>query len=137
MLRTKTIDPVSSMAPVDFAAATLENGDFNQYWYSAATVRAMVTEAESAVAAGEAESSDSDGGSNSALLAFVSTPSVFFSLSPEIRARSVLLEFDPQWQDDPGFVFYDYRKPLDLPQRCAPMPSAGSCPPSTECASSM
>lgn len=109
---------------MDFVAATRENGDFNQYWYSAATVRAMVAEAESAMAAIDAESggAHSDDGSDSALLAFVSTPSVFFSLPPEVRARSVLLEFDRQWQNDPGFVFYDYRKPLELPQRCALMP---------------
>lgn len=45
-----------------------ENGDFNQYWYSAKTIEALVAEVEE----------------NSTKAAFLSTPSILFSL-PRVR----------------------------------------------------
>ena len=32
-----------------------------------------------------------------------------------LRAKSVLLDFDPQWTKDPNFVHYDYNNPEDIP----------------------
>eukprot|EP01059_Diplonema_ambulator_P006391 TRINITY_DN16109_c1_g1_i1.p1 TRINITY_DN16109_c1_g1~~TRINITY_DN16109_c1_g1_i1.p1 ORF type:complete len:402 (+),score=116.65 TRINITY_DN16109_c1_g1_i1:23-1207(+) len=75
---------------------TAENADLNQYWYSDNTVKAFVKEIEALTVKGAA---------------FLSTPSLYFSLSDEVRAKCKLFEYDEQWSSDPGFVFYDYNKP--------------------------
>ena len=36
--------------------------------------------------------------------ALVSTPSIYFALNPEVRRQHVVLDFDTQWREDPGFV---------------------------------
>jgi len=48
-------------------------------------------------------------------VAFLSTPSLYFSVSPATRQRARLLDFDTQWAGDPGFVKYDYQHPKALP----------------------
>lgn len=48
----------------------------------------------------------------------VSTPSIFFCLPEEARARSRVLDYDRQWEADPGFVFYDFTEPEALPSDC-------------------
>jgi hypothetical protein len=47
-------------------------------------------------------------------MAFVSTPSVYFSLPSEFKEQSTLLEYDQKFKGDKGFVFYDFNKPLEL-----------------------
>ena len=48
--------------------------------------------------------------------AFLSTPSVFFSLSdPGLISRSRLLDYDAQWSAHPSFVSYDFHHPRALP----------------------
>ena len=64
-----------------FVVKTPENGDLNQYWYSPATIGAMV---EEAVAEGTR-------------VACLSTPSIFFSLPKEVRAVSAVLDLDDQF----------------------------------------
>jgi len=76
-----------------------ERADLNQYWYSQRTIEAFVEEIV-------------DCGGSAAL---VSTPSVFFCLPAATRSRSKVLDFDRQWEADPGFVFYDFNAPADLP----------------------
>eukprot|EP00931_Biecheleriopsis_adriatica_P092282 TRINITY_DN66105_c0_g1_i1.p1 TRINITY_DN66105_c0_g1~~TRINITY_DN66105_c0_g1_i1.p1 ORF type:complete len:395 (+),score=107.43 TRINITY_DN66105_c0_g1_i1:46-1185(+) len=82
-----------------FLESTTERADLNQYWFSPATVAAFVAEI-------------CDAGGSAAL---VSSPSVFFSLPEEVRQRSKVLDFDRQWESDPGFVFYDFNEPENLP----------------------
>ena len=45
----------------------------------------------------------------------VSTPSIYFALDPACRAGHRVLEFDEQWKDDPGYTFYDFNLPEQLP----------------------
>merc|ERR1711907_317965 len=44
----------------------------------------------------------------------VSTPSIYFALSPEERAGHRVLDFDAQWAGDPGFTHYDFNAPSDI-----------------------
>jgi len=84
-----------------FQGATKERGELNQYWFSEKTAAAFVQEVEAQSKLGAA---------------FVSTPSLYFSLKDEeLRKKSKVLEFDTQWESDPGFVMYDYRKPEQIP----------------------
>lgn len=48
-------------------------------------------------------------------IAFLSTPSLYFSISSATRQRSRLLDFDTQWAGDSGFVKYNYEHPEALP----------------------
>mmetsp|Transcript_80348 Transcript_80348/g.176135 ORF Transcript_80348/g.176135 Transcript_80348/m.176135 type:complete len:378 (-) Transcript_80348:213-1346(-) len=87
------------MAGNDFLKETQERSDLNQYWYSQPTIDAFVEEISAC------------GGT----AALVSTPSVYFSLPQEVKARCKVLDFDRQWEWDAGFVFYDFNKPIDVP----------------------
>ncbi|KAL6755575.1 putative N6-adenine methyltransferase-domain-containing protein [Haematococcus lacustris] len=78
-----------------------EKEDFNQYWYSSHTISKIVQELLSC----------------SQKAAFLSTPSVYFSLpkGSSLRQNSWVLDFDTQWASDPHFVKYDFNSPLALP----------------------
>jgi len=72
----------------------------NQYWYSKHTIDVLV---EQIMAVG-------------GRVAFLSTPSLYYSLPSEGRSRSKCLDFDKEtFGKNPGFVFYDFNKPEDLP----------------------
>lgn len=76
--------------------------ELNQYFFSKGTIAVLTAEIE------EQAPADS-------LIAFLSTPSLYFSLFPATRQHARLLEIDDQWALDPGFVLYDYRHPEALP----------------------
>ncbi|GAX73222.1 hypothetical protein CEUSTIGMA_g675.t1 [Chlamydomonas eustigma] len=84
-----------------FLIKTSENELLNQYWYSAATIEALVQEILS----------------SASRVAFLSTPSVYFSLpkDSEVKKSSWVFDFDEQWRTDPHFCKYDFNKPEDLP----------------------
>ncbi|TNV77600.1 hypothetical protein FGO68_gene11409 [Halteria grandinella] len=83
-----------------FLAKHKEKSDFNQYWYSKATINFMASECEQF----------------GQKIAFLSTPSIYFSLkNKEIKAASRVFDFDTKFNKDPGFVFYDFNKPEDIP----------------------
>ena len=134
---------------------TKENGDYNQYWYSTNTI-SKILEVRSAlcillpfqlaarfippsflkrVHVQELEKQCKS-------VAFISTPSVYFSLEEvcreaqlavkqwcvcsnncsayvlqgsQLRKDSVVLEHDKQWESDPGFVWYDFNDPEGIP----------------------
>lgn len=48
-------------------------------------------------------------------IAFLSTPSLYFSLPVNRRENCCVFDFDLKWRDDKGFVFYDFHNPLELP----------------------
>ena len=74
-----------------------ENADLNQYWFSKNTMDAFVKEIQAQSKLG---------------VAFLSTPSLYFSLTDEnLRSKSKVFEFDKQWSNDSGFVFFDYNNP--------------------------
>eukprot|EP00954_Amorphochlora_amoebiformis_P020836 1342231-Amorphochlora_amoeboformis.AAC.1 len=85
----------------DFLKSNEEKIKLYQYWYSKSTIEAIVRECE-------------DVGEK---VAFLSTPSVYFSLDEKSKLykNSVLLDFDKAFDRAPGFVFYDYKKPNDIP----------------------
>ena len=50
------------------------------------------------------------------IIAFLSTPSLYFTMPDEIRKRCYCFDFDKKWDNDRGFVFYDFNKPTELPE---------------------
>ena len=79
-----------------FLDATAEVEDLNQYWYSAPTLETLVAEC------------------TGWRCACVSTPSVFFSLDDETRAKSAVLDLDEQWRGVAGYYRYDFNAPAQL-----------------------
>lgn len=104
-----TCEPPRAVFTSDAVKAQL-----NQYWYSTKTIRTILSEVLH----------------HATRAAFLSTPSLFFALDQPLssdeteedarrrkalRSKSVLLEYDRQWESDAGFVFYDFRKPDHVP----------------------
>lgn len=88
-----------------FLKITPENENYNQYWYSEATIAEMVNE----IVAQGCQS-----------VACVACPSLFFSFKLEhkdIFDHSILMDIDTQWEKEPNYYCYDYKKPLDLPEK--------------------
>ena len=75
-----------------------EKADLNQYWYSEGTLQALVQELVM---------------SGCQHVAFLSTPSVFFSLPEDTPPRlgSFLFDLDEKWSGLPAFVRYDFNDP--------------------------
>ena len=98
---TDSILPTASSAsPSTFLSSHAEKLKLNQYWYSSPTISAMVSEVEAL----------------SSRCAFLSTPSVFFSLtSPTLISASRLFDFDQQWASHTSYVHYDFHHPQLLP----------------------
>ena len=96
-----------------FLDANPEDADHNQYWYSKATMNTMIQDQiEQHVASGSP--------AGGLVIAFLSTPSLYFTLPDEIRKNSYCLDFDKgpmnAWEKDRGYVFYDFNKPTELPE---------------------
>lgn len=73
--------------------------DMNQYWYSQHTIDVFVQAIEEC-------------GGN---VAFLSTPSLYYSVSADLRRSCKCFDFDATaFGKDPGFVFYDFNKPEDI-----------------------
>jgi hypothetical protein len=83
-----------------FLARWTENSEFNQYWYSQHTIETLVQE----VAV-----------QGLVTVACVSTPSIYFSLPPDLKALAKVLDYDRNFAKDPNYVFYDFNTPLELP----------------------
>lgn len=49
-------------------------------------------------------------------IAFLSTPSLYFSLPEKFRQLCHVFDYDKKWDNDRGFVLYDYNCPSDIPQ---------------------
>ena len=88
----------------DFLKGNAEDGDLNQYWYSPKTISRIV------------EDLTEQAGEDKAI-AFLSTPSLYFSMPEAVRARSFVLDYDRKWESDRGFVFYDFNDPANLPAK--------------------
>lgn len=83
-----------------FLQSTPESHSLNQYWYSERTIAALVSEIES--------------GALGHRIAFLSTPSVYFSLPANSVARqsSIVFDIDEQWSG-PNFRRFDFRQGVD------------------------
>ena len=91
---------ISTFKWIQFIVIVSQDPNYNQYWYSPHTISVMVEEIEHL------------GGE----VAFLSTPSLYFSVSEQCRSRSKIFEFDKKWSSDSNFVFYDFNKPEELPE---------------------
>ena len=87
-----------------FLAGHEEKADLNQYWYSQATIDVIVAEVEEV----------------SEKAAFLSTPSIYFSLkrSSPLRKASWVFDLDKQWESEPGFFAYNFNDPENVPDEC-------------------
>eukprot|EP00826_Nyctotherus_ovalis_P020284 TRINITY_DN16358_c0_g2_i6.p1 TRINITY_DN16358_c0_g2~~TRINITY_DN16358_c0_g2_i6.p1 ORF type:complete len:110 (-),score=25.88 TRINITY_DN16358_c0_g2_i6:320-649(-) len=74
--------------------------EFNQYWYSKDTIDFIVSEVTA----------------YAKRAAFLSTPSVYFSLKDPIKSSSRVFELDKKFSSDPNFVYYDFNKPTEVPE---------------------
>jgi EEF1A lysine methyltransferase 1 len=83
----------------EFLKNNPEDGDYNQYWYSTYTIQEMVKD----IVAQDCK------------VAYLSTPSLYFSVPPEHQAKSKVFDIDKKWEKDPGFVYYDYKEPESVP----------------------
>ncbi|EFJ13300.1 hypothetical protein SELMODRAFT_424673 [Selaginella moellendorffii] len=84
-----------------FVQRTPEKWELNQYWYSAATIAAIVKEVEE----------------RATKAAFLSTPSVYFSLKDlQLRKCSFVFDVDAQWSRSPNYVKWDFNKPKEIPE---------------------
>jgi len=93
---------MSATAIATFLKDNVEDGDYNQYWYSVYTIAKVIEDL--------VEQAGSD-----KVIAFLSTPSLYFSLPDEVRARSFVFDYDKKWTSDRGFVFYDFNDPTGIP----------------------
>jgi len=98
---------------LQFLRTVGEDPTLNQYWYSARTIRAIIDELESTTITNNATAkpSDDDAGAPQLRIAFLSTPSLYFSLTPgagSVRESSIVFDFDTQWSDHPNYRFFDY-----------------------------
>jgi len=78
-----------------FLLRNAEKADLNQYWYSKKTIEKMVDDV------------CRYGGKK---IAFLSTPSIYFSLPENIRNKSTLFDLDPKWTKEPRYVLYDFKQ---------------------------
>ena len=78
-----------------------ENTSLNQYWYTAKTIRSMCEDLEA----------------QELRVAFLSTPSVYFSLSESSAPRrtSIVFDYDRQWEGHPNYCFYDFNDAQTIP----------------------
>lgn len=84
---------------MEFLEQNAEDAKHNQYWYSPYTIQCILDDLILF------------GGS----VAFLSTPSLYFSAPDSIRQHSKVFDFDRKWESDPGFIFYDFNNPEEIP----------------------
>ena len=53
--------------------------------------------------------------------AFISTPSLFFSIPKATRKKlgCVVLDYDRKWEKEDGLYFYDFNKPAEIAEELA------------------
>ena len=84
-----------------FLLRNIEKADLNQYWYSKKTIEKMVNEV--CCYGGEK-------------IAFLSTPSIYFSLPEDVRKKSTLFDLDSKWTKEPRYVLYDFNQIETIPK---------------------
>ena len=109
-----------------------ENSNFNQYWYSSATIQVITsaileilnssntntnistttTNSNTDIIAASCPPSTGTTATTIKRVAFLSTPSLYFALPDQYRQHCKLFDFDEgTWASDPGYIHYDYKKP--------------------------
>mmetsp|Transcript_5369 Transcript_5369/g.11800 ORF Transcript_5369/g.11800 Transcript_5369/m.11800 type:complete len:264 (+) Transcript_5369:59-850(+) len=100
-------DNVDKSEADKFLCETAENSDLNQYWYSKNTIETICDAIRECFSISEGTR-----------VAFISTPSLFFSLSLKEREQSALFDFDTSWESCSGYHFYDYKDPANVKEEC-------------------
>lgn len=72
------------MSAAQFLKENIEDGDYNQYWYSEKTIGRIV------------EALIANGGS----IAFLSTPSIYFALPDDIRSKAYVFDVSLKLQNE-------------------------------------
>lgn len=80
-----------------------EKENLNQYWFSENTISALVNEIESLFNEGFIQ------------IACISTPSLYFSLPEQVKKCAKVFDIDTAFQRDPGFVYFDFNHPENIP----------------------
>ena len=91
----KTLSTNNLKGSAGFVDSTPERRDLNQYWYSRKTISVLLSECKNTIESG-------------GRVAFISTPSLYFSLPENMRAGSCVFDIDEQWSNDEGFHRFDY-----------------------------
>jgi hypothetical protein len=114
--------PSAEAAAAAFLSTAPEKAEHNQYWYSQRTIAAMLAGVDEVLSGAADGAAGATGGGAPRRVAFLSTPSLYFSMPAAARAGGVaggghaVLDFDDaQFGSDPGFVHYDFHKPTELP----------------------
>lgn len=105
-----------------FLDCHLEKAEMNQYWYSPLTIQYLcsaIKEILGIMHGGnrhvndniESESKNEGGLTTGQRVAFLSTPSLYFAYPAELRKHCALFDIDKVWENDPGFVYYDFEQP--------------------------
>ena len=90
---TSEKDNAKSQNSNTFLSSTDENGNLNQYWYSKNTIDTLCNAIREGLSiGGDSESSSRSGSNSSRRVAFLSTPSLFFSLSSQEREHCALFD---------------------------------------------
>ena len=79
---------MASLLVGKFLSDNAEDADYNQYWYSPYTISKIVEDLSAEFSTGS--------------VAFLSTPSIYFSLDEEFRSRCFVFDFDKKWENDRG-----------------------------------
>ena len=81
-----------------------EKENLNQYWFSEHTISVLISEISLLFSQGHSK------------IACISTPSLYFSLPDEVKRSSKVFDIDIAFQNDPGYVFYDFNHPENIPE---------------------
>ena len=91
-----------------------EDGQFNQYWYSVDTISTLCSAILEAIS--------SLPKSQKRRIAFLSTPSLYYSMPNKSHSENnicvKLFDYDRQWENDDGFIFYDFNHPTEFQCKC-------------------
>ncbi|EGR29840.1 hypothetical protein IMG5_147690 [Ichthyophthirius multifiliis] len=84
-----------------FIVKNPENANFNQYWYSSKTIELLVNQTLQ----------------NGKICAFLSTPSVFYSIQDQQFLKNCFLfEYDNKFaKNNTNFIYFDFKNPQEIP----------------------
>mmetsp|Transcript_27346 Transcript_27346/g.42464 ORF Transcript_27346/g.42464 Transcript_27346/m.42464 type:complete len:254 (-) Transcript_27346:43-804(-) len=88
----------------EFLEANPEKHELEQRWYSRESISLYISVIMDALWTLPAD----------ARIAFICTPSLYFTIPERTRSRCFLFDIDERWSSDRGFVLYNYIKPIDI-----------------------
>ncbi|KAL0479924.1 N(6)-adenine-specific DNA methyltransferase [Acrasis kona] len=90
-----------------FLLRNKENSLLNQYWYSTKTIDTIILEVEDHISKRSSKNLPWR-------IAFVSTPSIYFSIAEAQRSQCNVFDIDEKWKKDSGFVSYNFNEPTNI-----------------------